>query len=249
MRNIHSEENLAESLRTIFQNYVKNCNKTETAEILKPKETKVNNTTSVIKFVGKSTVDLEPLIEEDQEISVPRSEGNSCATSFTAKVAVDLGKPASTEENLVPEASTNVPDSVYKPLTVEAPPSWDNLQFQRQNCSNFKVYRQLLSPYLKPSAKWRAKSNMSDGQLDAGNSQHDGAIIMDDQMSIHHNQDNSSVSLHCPSNDTINKSDAVDLNEKREASVSSISQENFETKKKNYDQYAIYRKILRRSNE
>lgn len=231
--------------------YVEKCKKTETTKILMPKETIVNNTTSVIKFVGKSTVTLEPFIEEDPETPIPSNEKDSIVTTFTPQIAVDPVKPTSTEQNLVPEASTKISESVYKPLTIEAPSSMDNLQFQRQNCSNFKVYRQLLSPYLKPSAKWRAKSNMSEGHLDTKISQHnnDGAIIMDNQRPSSQDQDNSGVSRNFSIYDSRNESDAVDLNKKSEAPVSNVSQENLETKNKNYDQYAIYRKILRRSNE
>lgn len=276
VRNIHSHENVGEILRNIFQNYTNKSKKTDKIDVNYSKPKDANNATSVIRFIGKSTMPLivheiqkqqvnEQIIHEsDQKAITMENTQNSSFTNETQPVIL-VNKIDNIPLNTIDiELDKNVgkSDVIYQPLSLDPPPPIDHLIVQRsqQHCSNIKVYRQLLSPYLKPSAKWRAKSNFDNQELQRKQNQNGAQHLVEP---IEQNFANHSDKTHSIPNNRIDKiipdifahgmtSNSDELKPiEDEKNVSNLRSEknNYENRNKTVDQYAIYRKILRRSNE
>lgn len=216
VRNIHSHENVVDVLRAIFQRYSTITKKTDKSVIDRDDKLleNVNNATSVIRFAGRIVPSpSSSMAEQKQPTPAPESTAKTCVimespvsdvvpTTTTSSIAVS--KQTSSDKT---GGSRLSPPT--EPLPAQRPQSW----------SNMSVYRQLLSPYLKPSAKWRNMSMASDEQQSAA----EAAAAQSNE----HAQQNDAIATTTSTRDSAGVCD----------------------EKSKHDQYAIYRKILRRSNE
>lgn len=256
VRNIHSQDNMADILRTIFQNYAKNNqNNDKTDDVNKPKESR--NATSVIRFAAKRSSPITVVPKVNHVAPIQHSDNSRVIVSNPEVLVSGNNELMNDGIATVSDVGANKMENVYQSLDLEPSPlPMPSITTPRpQTCSNINVYRQLLSPYLKPSAKWRAKSALNDAL--EGNAQQEYG---DYHKQLNHpnkfdNDKNNEDKYDLP------KLSQLDcLKNPDNMAISSIasgpntpndfpSSANSDGKNKGYDQFAIYRKILRRSNE
>lgn len=219
----------------------------------------------MIRFIGKTTV---PLIGNatEQKSETKSTINESIEKAITnenvingAQLDVLVNKNGNNLHNNIDielETNDDKIETIYQPLSLDPPPPIDHLIVQRpqQHCSNIKVYRQLLSPYLKPSAKWRAKSSLDNEEMQRKQNHNDARHLTESiEPNLVNHVDRSSHcspnSIHMPSNASIDESLSKPIETDQNAVTSKLERNNYENRNKTADQYAIYRKILRRSNE
>lgn len=129
-----------------------------------------NNTTSVIKFAGRSRVnppqqenliiDLESKTEEVETSTDLEITNNSCRLHQTNVIGNEL------IENSAAKTPTDLPSMDYEPLTFDPFPEIAPLPLI--NTNNLSVYRQLLSPYLKKTTNNATQDRINNSQAVVG---------------------------------------------------------------------------------
>lgn len=200
VRNIHSEDNMTDILQTIFQNYAKHNQHKIKTDNVKPKER--INATSVIRFAAKcaSPVASEravvlPIRNSIKSIAIPmpskrlisdgiesRNEMNPLLShrsvsklvtnnyqllSLAAASSARMPTPSRQAPSSPPTLSRQAPSSPPPPPLPPLPP--EAMQRPQTNF-NINVYRQILSPHIKPSAKCTPKSALT---TDSKNKEYD----------------------------------------------------------------------------
>lgn len=186
VRNLHSDA--SEGIKVVLATIIENYTKKSVIAVNSPKETfwekslddsleHQSNTTSVIKFIGKLDID-EAKNNADKELK----SSSDCSVIVNTNAALNLIHPSassstssnvesalsateSVSSNIEPcESKNNSPvDNIYNAIPLKSPsilpPVIEPLQLLPPPPQhNISVYRQLLSPYLKPTAKQKSNS-------------------------------------------------------------------------------------------
>lgn len=163
VRNIHANENIVEVLRTIFQRYSKKIKKTEQNAIDDDENDEsgasviVHNVTSVIRF-AKSNTNALPVTGQSSASAEPKRSSARPSTDGSSNADMQLTDGDETPSDVSSKPPTPS-DYASSPSQASNSPTPTPPTTVEQKPMNMHVYRQLLSPYLKPSAKWRNMAN------------------------------------------------------------------------------------------
>lgn len=177
VRNLHS--NSDEELRTILTKIIENFSKKQKTEkidrvsqrsrdsekvVERAKASKTinveqltnvpkNNTTSVIKFAGRTNQQIDNVID-------PTEKSKTILNSLVRATHIEHEKLNGNEINPVCTDVIDLPSLNYEPLNLDPFPEIAPLPPINTN-TNLSVYRQLLSPYLKKSTNGACSSRTS----------------------------------------------------------------------------------------